>query len=174
MKICTKCGEGKEEGEFSREEATKDGLGRWCKICCAEYDRKWRKENIDKLKESRRKEYKKNRKQRIKASEDWREENPFQIPLMSSRVAARKYGWTPCDATVKELKNAFTGKCFICGISENKCTKKLHMDHSHSNGNFRGWLCHKCNNGLGNFDDSPQLLEIAAAYLRASIRKNSA
>lgn len=35
-------------------------------------------------------------------------------------------------------------------------------------GQFRGWLCGACNQGLGEFRDSEQLLQAAIDYMRRS------
>lgn len=51
--------------------------------------------------------------------------------------------------------------CEICG----RQTDNLHLDHCHSTGNFRGFLCSPCNRGLGDFRDDPAVLERAIAYL---------
>jgi hypothetical protein len=52
--------------------------------------------------------------------------------------------------------------CEICGV----VPKKTCLDHCHIAQKFRGWLCEKCNFGVGLFDDDPARLEKAAAYLR--------
>jgi hypothetical protein len=54
-------------------------------------------------------------------------------------------------------------ECEICGgVSERRV---LMLDHCHKTGKFRGWLCLKCNSGLGMFRDSQMLLLKAFAYL---------
>jgi hypothetical protein len=61
--------------------------------------------------------------------------------------------------------------CEICGKPEtakHKTSEKikvLSFDHNHDSGKFRGWLCQKCNIGLGNFNDSVEILELAIKYL---------
>lgn len=61
------------------------------------------------------------------------------------------------------------GAIFTCGI----CTKdsivgitKIVLDHDHSNGRVRGWLCESCNTGIGRFDDNPELLIKALEWLK--------
>jgi hypothetical protein len=56
--------------------------------------------------------------------------------------------------------------CEICGINPAKDAPALHLDHCHETGKFRGWLCGKCNMGLGRFGDNIAGLERAVAYLR--------
>ncbi len=72
-----------------------------------------------------------------------------------------------CDATPEELDATFTGKCNICGVPEIELNKKLCMDHNHETGKFRGWLCSKCNKGLGLLGDSEELLIDALHYVMA-------
>jgi hypothetical protein len=58
------------------------------------------------------------------------------------------------------------GPCEICGRVPGPTDKANAYDHDHSTGEFRGWLCLRCNLGLGYFKDSEQLLQAALAYLK--------
>lgn len=56
--------------------------------------------------------------------------------------------------------------CAICGNNTGSArTSKLHVDHDAETGKVRGLLCSQCNNGLGRFHDSPDLLRKAANYI---------
>lgn len=51
--------------------------------------------------------------------------------------------------------------CQLCGTYSNR----LHLDHNHADGSFRGYLCANCNQALGKFKDSTDKLKKAIAYL---------
>lgn len=55
--------------------------------------------------------------------------------------------------------------CEACGGPPNG-QGKLHLDHCHVSGKFRGWLCHKCNNGFGLLGDTLIEIERRIEYLR--------
>ena len=63
--------------------------------------------------------------------------------------ALRKLHQPPGDAS-----------CDCCGRPS-----KLFLDHCHSTGRFRGYLCQQCNVGLGNLCDSESGLLQAIQYL---------
>lgn len=45
---------------------------------------------------------------------------------------------------------------------------EFQLDHDHEQGYFRGWLCRKCNVGIGNLGDTIEGLERALKYLKQS------
>ena len=52
--------------------------------------------------------------------------------------------------------------CELC----NRIPKIWHLDHCHETGNFRGWLCNRCNLALGHLGDNIEGLQRALDYLR--------
>lgn len=62
------------------------------------------------------------------------------------------------------------GCCKICGgkgfLMHKSKKHGLNLDHCHTTGKVRGWLCDNCNRALGLFQDSIVNLEAAIAYLR--------
>lgn len=60
------------------------------------------------------------------------------------------------------------GKCAICKEKPepDRLGRALCLDHDHNTGKARAFLCVRCNAGLGQFLDRPNLLEEAALYLK--------
>ena len=59
--------------------------------------------------------------------------------------------------------------CACCGRRD-----KLLCDHDHGSWGFRGWICSRCNSGLGQLGDSIESLQQALRYLeRAQARSNA-
>lgn len=54
--------------------------------------------------------------------------------------------------------------CELCG-KHVIARGKMHLDHSHKTGLFRGWLCNTCNLALGHLGDCITGLRKAIAYL---------
>jgi hypothetical protein len=74
------------------------------------------------------------------------------------------YGLTPeqYGAMLAEQGNA----CAICRSPEWPGKgNRPHVDHDHATGKVRGILCGRCNFGLGQFQDDPDLLRAAITYL---------
>ena len=56
--------------------------------------------------------------------------------------------------------------CDICGIKLNSFNSNAHLDHCHTTGKIRSFLCGNCNRGIGSFHDEIWKLEKAIEYLR--------
>ena len=57
--------------------------------------------------------------------------------------------------------------CFCC----KKYDEKLILDHDHTTNKVRGWLCKKCNVGIGNLGDNIEGLIMGLQYLKQSSKK---
>jgi hypothetical protein len=77
-----------------------------------------------------------------------------------------RYGMSPLDY---DALLALQGG--VCAICKKKSKRRLVVDHCHSRHRVRGLLCHKCNLGLGMFDDDIERLRSAIAYLERSRRE---
>ena len=66
-------------------------------------------------------------------------------------------------ATKEKILSDQNYMCKICSVDLHD--KRVHFDHDHLTNMIRGALCHGCNCGLGQFDDSVVLLQKAADYL---------
>lgn len=70
----------------------------------------------------------------------------------------KKYGIT--KKMYESLLAEQGGGCAICGRVDD-----LAIDHNHETAQVRGILCRRCNAGMGQLQDDPELLKRAAYYL---------
>ena len=143
-KECSKCKEVKNLNEFYTK---KDKHYSYCKKCSIARTKKWNADNKERRKETNKK---------------W---NANSFSKKRYRVLKEKYGITP--EYYESLLNEQNSCCKICGIHQDKLTKKLAVDHCHLTGKIRGLLCHHCNLLLGYSKDSIEVLEKAVKYLTA-------
>lgn len=54
---------------------------------------------------------------------------------------------------------------YVCPICV-RPSNKYYLDHDWDTQEFRGWLCNKCNSGLGALNDDVETLERAIKYLK--------
>jgi hypothetical protein len=98
----------------------------------------------------------------------WREKNRYTKEgrmkhiLSNDKYRAKLRGHMPCNASLEQLCETLTDICDVCG---QKSERPLYLDHNHTTGDFRGWLCNHCNLAIGLMDDSPDRLMLAARYL---------
>jgi Recombination endonuclease VII len=128
-----------------------------------EYDRQWRQNNLEHAREMDRARYKRDRSKRLAAHKAYYA-TPKIKQMYGSQSLARSYGLTSDEFSA--LLIASCGKCAICSSQFLRNRKEPHVDHAHDSKEVRGLLCINCNNGLGRFRDSADLLDLAAAYLR--------
>ena len=121
---------------------------RTCIRCQYECMSKWVRGNRKRHNEhgrewlARHPEYRDNDEYRAKNRNEWRAARGFPTPTRPTPLNCEL-----CD-------------CLLTGGVQ------THLDHDHVTGKFRGWLCNRCNRGLGHFGDTIAGLERAIAYLK--------
>ncbi len=136
--------------------------------------KEWRKENKDKVLDQARRYRKKHPESNKKAKEKYRKNNIDKVREMDKIAAAKRRKNDPegqkrraenfrirKEAKLCEL--AGSPRANICEICDKK--EKTVFDHCHKNGNFRGWICDRCNKMLGLVKDSTDLLNKMIHYL---------
>lgn len=76
---------------------------------------------------------------------------------------AKRKGVKPIIPTYPEPDN-----CECCGATPRGRYRSLMADHDHRTGQFRGWLCGKCNTGIGRLGDNIEGVSNALDYLNRS------
>ena len=76
------------------------------------------------------------------------------------------------QARATELRQAYGPPPEQCEICERR--RPVVCDHDHRTGAFRGWICARCNSGIGLLGDDVAGLRRAVAYLERSSAANSA
>ena len=92
-----------------------------------------------------------------------------QLKNKESRRLSRfrkTYGLSPEE--LESLKAATNGACAICGDKPNN-ERSMHVDHCHDTGRIRGFLCSRCNQGIGLFLNSTDRLMAAVSYLKGVV-----
>lgn len=164
-KFCKCCGQTKPTAEFHRNRRNRSGLEAWCKQCRNGQMKQYRAtESAKSVQAKQQKQWHQTPKGRnymyMKAQEGQRKRD------LKSR-ASQQPPYTPARIiTLDEYEQMLCeqgGLCAICKAEPNGT--RLHIDHCHVTGKIRGLLCMKCNQGLGQFMDRPNLLERARLYL---------
>lgn len=96
------------------------------------------------------------------AREYQRNYSPEKKAKFRATRAAKQYGITVEEFLV--LQESAQDGCLLCRRSEVRMT----VDHCHESDQVRGYICAGCNLGLGYFQDDPEALRRAAAYIEAS------
>jgi Recombination endonuclease VII len=110
-----------------------------------------------------RKRQRDNREKYIAYGAKWRAANPEK-----ARASTRQSNWKTRGVVPGTL---MPEHCECCG-RERPAGKRLHADHCHLTGAFRGWLCVSCNNALGLLRDMPQLAVVYLQRAYTSLTEN--
>ena len=168
--ICKTCQEEKPTSEFNKNQANPTGYHWHCRECTQKKQREEYREQA--------------KKGRVKVTPNEKVCTVCKESLPAS--AFRNYRWSSTgltsackkcmsikkiiakynisDTTYLSLLKKQDNKCAICGQPPGK--RELSVDHNHQTGEVRGLLCDNCNLGLGNFQDSPFLLNKAISYVQ--------
>lgn len=96
------------------------------------------------------------------ASARYRAKNRDKSNAVSRRCIWRALGLNMTEDTYQQMCIAQHDRCAIC---RKRSVRRFHVDHKHNTKRVRGLLCHKCNLGLGHFNDSLLRLRAAINYL---------
>lgn len=119
-----------------------------------EYQRAWHAANKEKVKQQRK---------------AWYEANKESHDLK----ARERYIWRTFGISVEEYDSS-KGRATACSIcSEAFDSQGPQLDHCHTTGKVRDWLCARCNRGIGMFDDSVEKLKQAINYLEKHARTDN-
>ena len=102
--------------------------------------------------------YQRNKAKVLKQVKQWKKANPNYD---KDWIRQKRYGLAP--EQYQQLLQVQNNQCAICKIDLTTAIK--HIDHHHELNHIRGILCHKCNMGLGLFQENPTLLDAAKTYL---------
>ena len=146
-KACRTCGEVKALAEFSPDLRARDRRYSTCKGCMAARRRATYAADPEAGREYMR---------------NWKADNPGARREANRKAdIPRRFGISvyEYDARKSEVTH-----CGICG-TDDPGVKGWSLDHCHSTGKIRKFLCNNCNTGLGLFRDDPERLIRAAEYI---------
>lgn len=99
---------------------------------------------------------------RKKNKKRWEQENSDKTRRVAFRTFWRKRGFNP-----DEIESMYANKPESCQICGEKTS--LVLDHCHKTNALRGWLCERCNKGIGLMRDSREILQAAIRYLDSGL-----
>ena len=183
LRTCTECKISQPLINFEKNIGAKDGRRNVCKTCRAPKKKKYRDDNLEKIREQARtspvrkaymkqwyQEHKEEQKEKLK---EWKKLYPGYDMLRGKQRRFSQYNVTK-EWYDKQLE-AQDGGCAICGskLPRGNSSNTFHIDHNHnccSNGCnscgkcVRGLLCSVCNTRLGILEDTEWVAK-ATAYL---------
>ena len=99
--------------------------------------------------------------QEVKPVEDFCKHSMYKDKL-DSRCKACKSANDVLRNKLRKTAPPMTETCECCGQTSHKT---LVLDHCHKTQAFRGWLCERCNTGIGKLGDDLEGVWAATEYL---------
>lgn len=184
--LCTKCNLEQDIANFRKDQHNATGHASQCNNCNKENQRKYYKDNPEKVKAYAKKYYEENSSRILelrKARKKGKSTKSLYKTTSKQRLKQSEYyynreGWKKHKEKVwasrgmknftykqfEEMKKTQNNKCYICNNHPTN-NQSLHVDHDHSTGKVRKLLCNNCNNGIGKLKDDVKILKKAINYL---------
>lgn len=65
------------------------------------------------------------------------------------------------------------GEEFYCRVCDRTIVvqrnRDVNLDHDHETGDIRGWICNRCNTGIGNLRESVSILRRAIKWIKGTL-----
>lgn len=183
-RTCKKCGLDKPIDDFPVGKGNKDGRRPLCKPCYSKYTYAVRNTIVCARaskkysatphgKKGQQEASRRNAPKRAIATEAWRATHKEHIAAYDHE-ANLEYNYQLTKSEYDQKTEEQNNSCAVCH-KPNPKGKRLAVDHDHSccpgrrscGKCVRGLLCSTCNSGLGQFKDSPELLQSAIEYLNS-------
>ena len=126
--------------------------------------------NREKFRARRAAYYVANREREISKTRAWQVAHPEQVKKVHrSMIAANPERFRAYDRARKGIPAATRPEppaCECCGKPPGR--RGMCIDHCHVSGEFRGWICYRCNLGIGMLGDDEKGVVNALRYLQRS------
>lgn len=171
--------------EKNKDKIAESKKGWWSTEKGKAANKRWSDKNPDKV-YARRKRWEKNNPEGLAAKQERRKEKLRSDPEMRAKATATHRAWCEQNRDAVNVLNVefhrrkrekAAGRprpesCECCGETPvKKKNTQIHWDHCHATGEFRGWLCARCNRVLGAVNDDVATLQKLISYLQSHSRK---
>lgn len=153
LKKCSKCDKSKSVCKFYKNKKYKDGLSCWCRKCSNEYNIDWKKDNLEKTKEHKKRYRNNNSKKITEYRKNYYQNNKEKIIKYQVCYAKEKYSVDKLFRLLKNIRNRIiksikinskscnTSKLLGCTINQLKTYLESHFTENMTwnNHSLYGW-----------------------------------
>lgn len=153
--------------ENARRKAQRQAKPEHYKTYSRLYSAKWKQANPDKANAQNRAWRQKNPEKASAMRLRWEEKHKLRLqddPAYADAWKQRERDKNRAARDKRDIERTGSVRPDHCEICLKK-TPRIHYDHCHASGNFRGWLCQQCNHALGNVNDSSETLRRMLDFL---------